>query len=318
MSGSGLRAQEVAVEARLDTTDILIGDQIKLNIGFTMPLDYRVIWPFYQDTLTRNIEIIGQSAVDTLIHEGENLVNMFQTITITAFDSGYYYIPPLKFHYQPIDDTGFTEVASMPMYLRVHTMEVDTAQAIKAIKPPLGAPLSFKEILPWLLIGFAAAVVIFLIIYIIRKHRKKEPIFKIWTKPLLPPHVIAINELEELKLRKLWQAGKTKDFYTKLTDIIRVYVEGRFGVKAAEMTTDEIMEGIKNTDITRESIDKLGKTLVLADLVKFAKEKPLPLDNDNSMRHSLDFVYETRPQSVEPEVIENIPDADNTEEETEK
>ena len=251
MSGSGLRAQEVAVEARLDTTDILIGDQIKLNIGFTMPLDYRVIWPFYQDTLTRNIEIIGQSAVDTLIHESENLVNMFQTITITAFDSGYYYIPPLKFHYQPIDDTGFTEVASMPMYLRVHTMEVDTAQAIKAIKPPLGAPLSFKEILPWLLIGFAAAVVIFLIIYIIRKHRKKEPIFKIWTKPLLPPHVIAINELEELKLRKLWQAGKTKDFYTKLTDIIRVYVEGRFGVKAAEMTTDEIMEGIRNTDITK-------------------------------------------------------------------
>ena len=131
--------------------------------------------------------------------------------------------------------------------------------------------------------------------------------------------MIAINELEGLKLRKLWQAGKTKDFYTELTDIIRVYIEGRFGVKAVEMTTDEIMEGIRNTDITRESIDKLGRTLVLADLVKFAKEKPLPLDNDNSMKHSLDFVYDTRPQSEEPEVIEDkMPDADKTEKETEK
>ena len=269
-----------------------------------MPLDYRVIWPFYQDTLTRHIEIIGQSSVDTLINENENLVNMMQTITITAFDSGYYYIPPLKFQYQPIDDTGFTEVASMPMYLRVHTLEVDTTQAIKAIKPPLGAPLSFKEILPWLLIALAAAALIFIIIYIIRKYRKKEPIFKFKTKPVLPPHVIAINELEELKLKKLWQAGKTKGFYTELTDIVRLYIEGRFGVKAQEMTTDEIMEGIKNTDIARETIDKLGRTLILADLVKFAKEKPLPLENDNSMSYSLDFVYETRPRSVELEVTE--------------
>ena len=244
---------------------------------------------------------------------------MIQSITITSFDSGYYYIPPLKFQYQPIDDTGFTEVTSMPMYLRVHTMEVDTAQAIKAIKPPLGAPLTFREILPWLLIALAAAILTFLIIYVIRKHKKKEPIFKIRIKPVLPPHTVAINELEGLKLKKLWQAGKTKAFYTELTDIVRVYIEGRFGVQAIEMTTDEIMEGMKSTDTAKESIDKLGRTLVLADLVKFAKEHPLPLDNNNSMNNSMNFVMETSPRSGDTEETEDkSSDNELTEKETEK
>lgn len=319
MLNTNLHAQEVFADARLDTTDILIGDQIRLNIVFTMPLDSRVIWPFYKDTLTGNIEIIGQSAVDTMINESENLVNMIQSITITSFDSGYYYIPPLKFRYQPIDDTAFTVVSSMPMYLHVHTMEVDTAQSIKAIKPPLGAPLTFKEILPWLLIALAAAILVFLIIYIIRKRKKKEPIFKIRTRPVLPPHVIAINELEGLKLKKLWQAGKTKNFYTELTDIVRVYIEGRFGVQAIEMTTEEILEGMKSTDTGKESIDKLARTLVLADLVKFAKEQPLPLDNDNSMSYSMSFVKETSPRSGDAEEIENkSTDIELIEEETEK
>ena len=146
-----LRSQDVSAIARFDTTDILIGDQIDLNISFSMPLDYRVIWPHYKDTLTRNIEIIRMTPVDTTVNEGKNLVDMLQSITITSFDSGYYYVPPIKFQYQPIDDTAFREVTTIPLYLKVHTMEVDTTQAIKAIKPPLSAPLTFKEILPWLL-----------------------------------------------------------------------------------------------------------------------------------------------------------------------
>ncbi|HSG68286.1 MAG TPA: hypothetical protein VK994_06230 [Bacteroidales bacterium] len=298
---SNLYAQEVHVDARLDTTDMLIGDQIRLNINFSMPLDYRVIWPFYKDTIATGLEIISQSAVDTVINEGENLVNMLQSITITSFDSGYYYIPPLRFQYQPIDDTGFREASSIPLYLKVHTMEVDTAQAIKPIKPPLRAPLTFAEILPWLLIALAGAAIIFAAIYIIRKRRRKEPIFQIRPKPILPPHIIAINGLEGLKKKKLWQAGLTKDFYTELTDILRVYIEGRFAVQAVEMTTDEIIHGLKATNAGNGAIDKLSKVLVLADLVKFAKENPLPLDNDNSLTSSIEFVNETRP------IIENTP-----------
>ena len=92
-----------------------------------------------------------------------------------------------------------------------------------------------------------------------------------------------------------------KDYYTELTDIVRVYIEDRFEVAAVEMTTDEIMQGMKQTNAGQSSMEKLGKTLVLADLVKFAKEQPLPLDNDNSMSFCVDFVNETK---VQPEVKE--------------
>jgi hypothetical protein len=304
--GSKLPAQEVSAIARFDTTDILIGDQIQLNISFTMPLDYRVIWPHYKDTLTRNIEIIGMSSVDTIINESENLVDMLQSITVTSFDSGYYYVPPLKFQYQPIDDTAFSEATTIPLYLKVHTMEVDTSQAIKAIKPPLRAPLTFREILPWLLIAISAALIVFLTIYIIRKRKKKQPLFRIRPKIILPPHVVAMNGLESLKSKKLWQAGKVKDYYTELTDIVRIYIEDRFNVQAVEMTTDEILEGLKNSNVGQESINKLDRTLVLADLVKFAKEKPLQLDNDNSMSNTIDFVKVTRSEREVEEILEKI------------
>jgi len=304
--GGSIRAQEVSAIARFDTTDILIGDQIKLNISFTMPLDYRVIWPFYKDTLARNIEIISMSPVDMIINESENHVDMLQTITITSFDSGYYYVPPIKFQYQPIDDTAFIEATTIPLYLKVHTMEVDTTQAIKAIKPPLRAPLTFREILPWLLIAVAALAVILLTIYVIRRRKKNKPLFRIRPKIILPPHIVAMNGLESLKGKKLWQAGKVKDYYTELTEIARVYLEERFGVQAVEMTTEEILEGMKNTDTNIELINKLGQTLVLADLVKFAKEKPMPLDNDTCMNNTINFVKETRSEREIEEILEKV------------
>ena len=162
-----LFAQKAVVEAHLDTNKMLIGDQIKLNISFSMPLDYRVIWPFFQDTLTRDLEIITQTPVDTMISESDNLVNMFQSITITSFDSGQYYIPPIRVQYQPIDDTSFNEVSSLPLWLEVQTMDVDTTQAIKAIKPPLEAPFSIREILPWILLALAAILITLIIVYVV-------------------------------------------------------------------------------------------------------------------------------------------------------
>ena len=84
-----------------------------------------------------------------------------------------------------------------------------------------------------------------------------------------------------------------KDYYTELTDIVRIYIEDRFNVNAVEMTTEEILDGMKRTDAGKASIDKLSHTLMLADLVKFAKEQPLPVDNDNSLSDSIEFVNET-------------------------
>lgn len=299
-----ITAQEAFVEARLDTNKILIGDQIKLNISFSMPLDYRVIWPFFQDTLTRDLEIISQTPVDTMKSESDNLVNIFQSITITSFDSGRYYIPPIRIQYQPINDTSFSEVSSIPLWLEVQTMEVDTTKAIKAIKPPLGAPFSIREILPWILMALVAIIITLIIVYVVTRIKRKQPVFALRPKPVLPPDIIAIEGLQKLKAKKLWQAGKVKDYYTELTDILRTYIEDSIDVQAVEMTTDEIIDGLKGTEIENSSIEKLFETLVLADLVKFAKEKPMPLENEKCMNSGIDFINETRMLGKEDEETE--------------
>ncbi len=130
--------------------------------------------------------------------------------------------------------------------------------------------------------------------------------FKIRSKPKLPAHVIALNELEDLRLKKLWQAGKVKEYYTVMTDVIRVYLEDRFDINAIEMTTDEILAVMRKQNLESKVQQKLRQTLILADLVKFAKENPLPLDNDNSLSDSIVFVEETIPvQEEDKEESEN-------------
>jgi hypothetical protein len=91
-----------------------------------------------------------------------------------------------------------------------------------------------------------------------------------------------------------------------MTDILRTYIEERFDVQAIEMTTDEILQGMKGTDADKEAMDKLANTLVLADLVKFAKENPLPLDNDTSMNNSIAFVRETKSDKEVEEIMEKV------------
>jgi hypothetical protein len=257
-----------------------------------------VSWPSYQDTLINHIEIIDKTAVDTMTSDERGFKKLFQELLITGFDSGTYRVPPIQFFHGSKDDTVTMVVQTRPFYIRVHTMEVDTSKAIKPIKPPLSAPYTLAEFLPWILLGMGLILIGLLVFYYIKKRRNAEPVFKLRSKPRLPAHVIALNDLEELKKKKLWQDGKVKEYYTLMTDIVRTYIEERFGINAVEMTTEEIMNGLRETDIGDDLKGKLGSTLLLADLVKFAKEKPLPLDNDNSLNNSVIFVKETIPATT--------------------
>jgi hypothetical protein len=94
-------------------------------------------------------------------------------------------------------------------------------------------------------------------------------------------------------LKKLWQADRVKDYYSELTDIVREYIEAQFGVQAVEMTTDEILYGLRGISINAQAMGKLSNTLQTADLVKFAKANPHALENDTALSYSVDFVKET-------------------------
>jgi hypothetical protein len=303
ISSGMLRAQNVEAYARLDSTSIMIGDQIGLEVGIQLPESFAVLFPMFTDTLSRHIEILEKSEIDTLPDEGGYL--MRQNYLITSFDSGYFRLPDFEFLFHHIDDTVLYSSTPAPMYLMVNVPEVDTTQAFKVIKGPMEEPYTFMEIFPWVLLGLAIIGGIIFLIWYVRKRKQNKPLFRAKPKPVLPPDVLALQKIEELRLAKVWQQGRLKDYYTQLTDIAREYFEGRYRFEAMEMTSDEIMVVLKNHQVNDEAYGKMKEVLQLADLVKFAKAHPTPLENDLCLSHCEDFVRETRPVPETKETEEN-------------
>lgn len=316
MSGmaSTVSGQYIGATARLDTNRILIGDRIGLELTVTVPAGNFVQWPLFSDTLTRNIEISRKSGIDT-ISSGADYYTLTQKLFITSFDSGNHIIPPLHFRYFNKGDTLSFFTETMPAYLEVQTIEVDPEQDIKPIKPPLRAPVTFREMLPWIgLIVLAAVLAIAAYYFLIRK-KKATPVLTVRLKPTIPPYEAALEALTALRQKKLWQAGRVKDYYTELTEIVREYIELRFSVRALEMTTSEIETALRPLVISGTARERLYQTLKLADMVKFAKAQPLPLDNDTSLEYCFDFVRETRPlkEEVASKTDQITPNLKNTE-----
>jgi hypothetical protein len=110
----------------------------------------------------------------------------------------------------------------------------------------------------------------------------------------------ALQKLEDLDKQKLWQKDQVKEYYFSLSETLRNYLEGRFGVNAMELTTDEIIRAVH--DQTNEGLKKkLNEILSQADLAKYAKFKPLGDENMRMMKMAKDFVLHTKPKVVNEE-----------------
>ena len=118
----------------------------------------------------------------------------------------------------------------------------------------------------------------------------------------MPPHIIALQKLTAIGDKKLWQQEQTKQYHTEITDVIREYLESRYAIQAMEQTSDEIFASLRHMDISDENRNTLRQVLILADLVKFAKEKPAPFENEQSMDNAVAFVKKTQ-QAFQPPVV---------------
>ena len=287
-----VNAQQTGAWSSLDSNAIMIGDQVKYRFGITIPQKAFVKWPIILDTITSNIEVIDRTSIDTTVEN--HVMSLSQTLIITSFDSGYFEVPPVNFDFVFEDDTTIFSTSTSLLFLQVYVPEVDTAQAFKPIISPFNEPYTLKELLPWILGFLAIIITIILLVYYISKRRKNKPVFAGKPKPKLPPHIKALNEFEELRLEKLWQSGKIKKYYTVLTDITREYLADRYQFDAPEMTSHEILRYLKNKKVNKNAMTKLSGVLHMADMVKFAKAKPTPLENDLGISHCVDFVNETK------------------------
>jgi hypothetical protein len=282
-------SQEVSVKIYPDTSVILIGDQIKVNVQATLPDKYHIKLPFINDSIDKKIEIISQSKVDTNVQKEKSLITITQSYTITSFDTGTYTIPALPFLYTIDKGKTYDTVYSSPFDITVNTVNVDTTLAIKDIKAPLDAPFSLDELMPYFISVLAVIILVFLSIYLYRKYLKAKKENTSMFKPKIPPHVKALEALENLRQKKLWQQDKTKAYYSELSDILRTYFEEEMNFNAMEMTSEEIIE-IVSKKTHYDIISKLKQILTTSDLVKFAKHRPLPDENELLFNYVVDIV----------------------------
>lgn len=291
-------AQNVEAEAKIDRVAIKIGEQTQLHLIARFHVKDKVDFPAITDSIGK-IQIVSVKA-DTIFDKDDvSLKTIRHNYTITAFDSGNYTIPAYAFH------TPAGDVKTQPVTLQVTTVAVDTTKAAYDIKQPLAISYTFWDWLRdnwvWVVTGLAVLLVIGGIIYYIRKRPKKEIVIEA-PKPVIPPHITALQKLEELRGKKLWQQEQTKQYHTELSDVVREYLESRYAIQAQEQTTDEIFASLRYMDIAEANRNILRQLLILADLVKFAKEKPLPHENEQSLDNAVAFVNNTR-QVVQVPVI---------------
>lgn len=295
-----LEAQPVKAIARLDSTQILIGDQINLVVELEKPENMESVFAGIPDTLAGRIEVMDRSAIDTLRLDDQRL-KLVQTFRITCFDSGEYRIPPFRFDLRGagIPDSLFTN----ELVLKVLTLQVDTTRGPTDVKMPYDAPLTLKEVTPYMMGILLAGALLFLVLYSLKRRKKNLPLFTLPPKPQEPAHVVALRELDRIKEEKLWQKEKIKAYYSEVTGVLRTYIEARFGIPALEQTTSEILESFASRSgvAPEKAMSHLQHILPLADLVKFAKYQPLPDDHHLVLVNAYFFVNETKPEEpVQP------------------
>ena len=297
---SSAASQEVKVTTAFDTSRIYIGDQVKYTLTIEKPVSFLLSYPIFKDTLYSKIEILGGPDIDTsFMNDGRMKIR--HEYLVTAFDSGYYQVPPVFAELR--SQSGIRRFYSDYSPLEVTRVKIapqdSSAQFFDIIKP-YRSPVTLGEILPWLLLAIILAAIIWAIVMYIKKLRiikSGEPVPEV----IEPAHVIAFRELEQLREEKLWQNGEIKMYYTRLSEILRQYLENRYRIFALEYTTVETLDHLQLTGFKNQAqYNKLKSVLTDSDLVKFAKHKPGPVENDLNFEMAWNFVDLTKMIPEEP------------------
>lgn len=326
-----LVAQRSTAKATIQPVEIVIGQQSVINLEVIAPKGRDIKFPVFNDSLVTGVEVLLMPKADTAY--AHDIMTITQKYVITSFDSALYHIPHMIVldGNDTIESNGFGLKVISPdlkentaSYLQqLNEQPTDSIDLDKLgifdIKDIQSPPFVWQD---YIIYGIALLLAILIIaaiivgIYMYKKKKKKGYIFKPVVIQL--PHVVALNALNQVKEEKLWQQGREKEYYTELTDILRKYIENRFYINAFEKTSDEILNMVQTYTETDSSYESLKQILKLSDLVKFAKYRPLPDENDLSLVNSFLFVNQTKKEEVISVPVKNDVQEDSKTDETEE
>ena len=282
-----LRAQAPRIFTELDTALVSLGDRMALTVRVDHDAAAIVVWP---DSLALgSVEVLGAELAPPA-SEGERSITS-ASFTLAAFELGDLEIPSFDIQVEMPD--GSSNTLSTDRYvITVQSVGLDEGGDIRAIRGPLGLPLSVIYVLPWILLLVLLSVLGHWL-WVKRKRPEASPRRSV----VIPrfPHLEAYEALDRLEASGLLERREIKEYHILASEIIRTYVEGRFGVYALEMTTGEVVEGLRSSDLPEDAVEAFGRFASRCDLVKFAKLRPEPVPCQEILGAARAFVDQTKP-----------------------
>ena len=296
LTASVLRVSaQVSVEATIDSIQIFVGQQAHVTLTATAKENAKVVFPQFKpmEYITPGVEVLDRQELEQQPQDN-GFVSRSMVYTMTSFDDTLYYIPPMTVK---IDGKPYE---SKSLALKVLTIEVDTLHAEQFFGPKdvQDNPFQWSD---WSLPFWLSVLMLVLLAvayYLYLRLRDNKPIIShIRIVKRLLPHQKAMKEIEQIKADKMVSSENSKEYYTKLTDTLRKYIEERYGFNAMEMTSSEIIERLMASQ-DQKALDELRQLFTTADLVKFAKYSTLINENDANLVNAIDFINQTKLENV--------------------
>lgn len=282
---------QASLQAKIEPIEMMIGEQAEVTLTVQAPEGSQIQWPSLKarQLLVPGVEVLA------VHHPAHHTM----TVLLTSFDGNLYHLPAFKVK------VGGKEYKSADLALKVVEVEVDTTQLDKFFGPKdvQDNPFRWSD---WALTFWLSIVLLLLLAagyYLYLRLRDNKPIIaSIKMVKRLLPHQKAMKEIEQIKADKMVSAEDPKEYYTKLTETLRRYIEERYGFSAMEMTSGEIIERLMAT-ADQQRMDELRQLFMTADLVKFAKYSTLINENDANLVNAIDFINQTKLENMPQEEV---------------
>ncbi len=280
----------VSVESSVDRNQILIGDVITYSVIVSHAKDVELQMPSLAANLgafeIRDYKVLDPVKRDDKIVEQTNYL-------ISTFDTGEYEIPELPVQYRLSGDSTWRTIKTEPILISVSSLNPDSTGDIRDIKPPMTPPRDYRAMIKWMLIALLSLALLAFILYYIKRRREGKSLLPKRAQPPRPAHEIALEALNELVQSDLLAGGDVKEYYTRLSDIIRQYIENRYFINALEMTTTQLLGAMRQAGL-EDLVETMNDFLSTCDLVKFAAFIPDEETHRQKTKTAFDFVNKTK------------------------
>lgn len=259
---------EVSVKAEVNRAEITIGDPIEYTVQIRHGSNIKVL----SQVPAPPAELFKIKKVEDIDRKDGKQTVEGRKFTLTAFGLGEFVLDPVKIQYR-VGGAAPQSIETNKIYITVKSVaKGEEKKDIRGIK----TTLALIRKLGWVFVVPVILAVLLLGFLIYRKFRKNPELFMKPAEPLLNPEEEGLNGLNRLFESDLMRRGKIKEYYLKLSEILRTYFERRFHILAGESTTFEILTQLSKKEINRDLLEKIKEVLEWADLAKFAKWVPEP------------------------------------------